>query len=186
MTGERDRLSAALRRYAPADDVERRHVADVLSLLETCDQPFSRASRTGHITAPAFLLHEPSDRVLLVHHRKLGAWWQPGGHCEPDTDASVHAASLRELLEESGLARDDIAAIGDAPFDVDVHPIPPAGDQPAHRHFDIRFLFAYRPRVAAVGRPDTVWRAVSALADSPSQSLSRAARKIAARPRQTV
>ena len=47
------------------------------------------------------------------------------------------AVALREAREESGL---DVRALDDAIFDVDVHGIPAGGREPAHLHFDVRFL----------------------------------------------
>lgn len=41
------------------------------------------------------------DRVLLVHHRKMGQWLPLGGHIELDEDPET--AALREATEESGL-----------------------------------------------------------------------------------
>jgi len=50
------------------------------------------------------------DRVLLVHHRRLGKWLPVGGHIELDEDPeqAVH----REVREESGL---EIEIVGDRP-----------------------------------------------------------------------
>ena len=47
------------------------------------------------------------------------------------------AVALREAREESGL---HVQALDDAIFDIDVHGIPARGREPAHLHFDVRFL----------------------------------------------
>ena len=75
------------------------------------------------------------DRVLLAHHRKLRRWLQPGGHSDGDPDTL--AVALREAREESGL---DARVLDNAIFDIDVHGIPARGREPAHLHFDERFL----------------------------------------------
>ena len=64
-----------------------------------------------------------------------GRWLQPGGHSDGDPDTL--AVALREAREESGL---DLRALDDAIFDIDVHGIPARGREPAHFHFDVRFL----------------------------------------------
>ena len=53
-----------------------------------------------HNTASAVVLDE-HDRVLLIHHNKLGQWLYPGGHIEPNEDPAQ--AALREVREETGL-----------------------------------------------------------------------------------
>ncbi|KAJ6644937.1 NADH-quinone oxidoreductase subunit G [Pseudolycoriella hygida] len=40
-------------------------------------------------------------KFLLIHHRKLRKWLQPGGHC--DGDNNVLAVAIREATEESGI-----------------------------------------------------------------------------------
>lgn len=50
------------------------------------------------------------DRVLLVHHRRLGRWLPLGGHIELDEDPEQ--AALREGREESGL---DLELLGERP-----------------------------------------------------------------------
>lgn len=91
----------------------------------------------GHVTASAFVLSPERDAVLLTHHRKLGIWIQLGGHCDGIMDAPFVA--LKEAYEESGLSR--ITALGEGVFDVDIHQIPETPREPAHLHYDARFLF---------------------------------------------
>ena len=73
--------------------------------------------------------------MLLAHHAKLGRWLQPGGHSDGDPDTL--AVALREAREESRL---DVRALDDTIFDIDVHGIPAHGREPAHWHYDVRFL----------------------------------------------
>jgi ADP-ribose pyrophosphatase YjhB (NUDIX family) len=50
-------------------------------------------------TASAYIVHQ--NKVLLVHHKKLGIWLQIGGHIE--LDETTDEALLREIKEECGL-----------------------------------------------------------------------------------
>ena len=51
------------------------------------------------LTAAAILIHE--DKVLLIKHKKVGFWLNPGGHIE--TDELPHQAAEREFWEETGI-----------------------------------------------------------------------------------
>jgi len=77
------------------------------------------------------------DHVLLVHHRRLAVWIEPGGHIDP-SDPTVESAAHRELLEETGI---DAGLVAPAIFDVDTHEIPAARGEPAHCHFNVSYLF---------------------------------------------
>lgn len=90
----------------------------------------------GHVTGSAFVLSPDGKAVLLTHHAKLDRWLQLGGHCDGIADARFVA--LKEAYEESGLTR--IALLAEDVFDVDIHEIPARGAEPAHLHYDIRFL----------------------------------------------
>jgi 8-oxo-dGTP pyrophosphatase MutT (NUDIX family) len=140
----RDALIRTLERFTPADDVEAGHVRRVLHLLRMVPRPFARTTAVGHVTASAFVVDPSGQDTLLVWHRKLGRWLQPGGHCEPDADADTAAAAARELHEETGLTARDHCEPGVGLFDVDIHPIPAHGAEPAHEHFDLRYLFRVR------------------------------------------
>jgi 8-oxo-dGTP pyrophosphatase MutT (NUDIX family) len=106
---------------------------------------FERSCREGHITASAWILSPDHRQALLTHHRKLDRWLQLGGHCDGERDPRL--AALREAREESGLERFRFVAAADdpLPLDLDIHPIPAHGGEPAHLHLDVRFLLAAEP-----------------------------------------
>ncbi|NOY54886.1 MAG: NUDIX domain-containing protein [Actinobacteria bacterium] len=108
----------------------------------------------GHVTASGFVLSPDRSAVLLVLHRKLGRWLQPGGHIEPD-DQDIVAAQRREIEEETGIV--DLCWQG--VFDLDVHTFPQRGDDPAHEHFDVRSVFVSDDWgvVAGDGTDDVRW-----------------------------
>ena len=121
--------------YEPADPVEAQHQREMIELLQTSPDPFSRQTfGPGHITASCFIVDD-AGRLLLHHHRRLNRWLQMGGHVEPGE--SAREAALREGREESGLPA---LEIGDSILDLDIHPIPAGKGEPDHRHFDVRYL----------------------------------------------
>ena len=128
-------LKALLAAYRGRWPQESATVARFDAFVDSHPDCFHRACRVGHITGSAWLVDMTGDRVLLAHHRKLGRWLQPGGHSDGDPD--TRAVALREAREESGL---DVRGLDDAIFDIDVHRIPARGREPAHLHFDVRFL----------------------------------------------
>lgn len=126
-----------LRRYVPADGLERQHQRGIVELLTGTAEPFSRHTfAPGHITASCFIIHPETRRILLHHHRRLNRWLQMGGHVEGG-EAPLEAA-FREGAEESGLR--DLQAVVEGVVDVDVHFIPAGKGEPDHSHFDVRFL----------------------------------------------
>lgn len=101
---------------------------------------YMRTHPPGHFTASCWLVSGDGQRVLLTHHRKLGRWLQLGGHADGETDLAQVA--LREAREESGL---DGLAVAAPIFDLDVHTIPARGSEPAHLHWDVRFVIQAGP-----------------------------------------
>ena len=132
-------LQHLLDAFQPADPKEAIDHTQMRELLASEGDPFSRHSFTpGHFTASAFVLSPDTTKLLLIFHGKLHRWLQPGGHIDAE-DADVLAAAQREVLEETGLSQLEIASEG--LFDLDIHAIPARKDDPAHLHFDLRFLF---------------------------------------------
>jgi 8-oxo-dGTP pyrophosphatase MutT (NUDIX family) len=127
----RDDLRALLAAHEPADAEEAADLERMRAWAETLDRPFSREQPEAHFTASAIVVDEPGERTLLVHHRKSGSWFQPGGHFEAE-DATAADAAAREACEETGL---EVALARPGVLDVDVHWVP--WDE--HYHLDLRF-----------------------------------------------
>jgi 8-oxo-dGTP pyrophosphatase MutT (NUDIX family) len=119
------------------------------------DDIHSRRTFPGHVTTSAFILDETGSRILLIHHRSLGRWLQPGGHYEPPDD--LKGSALREAVEETGmtgLVIDPWHRGSGLPIDIDSHRIParPDRNEPAHWHHDIRYVV--RAMEGGAVRPD--------------------------------
>jgi 8-oxo-dGTP pyrophosphatase MutT (NUDIX family) len=123
--------------YRPAGEEEERSRDAILALLKRTDDPFTR-NHTDHVTGSAVVGRPDGSAFLMVYHRRLERWLQPGGHVEPD-DVSVRDTAFREAREETGVTELDIAN-GGRILDLDVHPIPATKKRPAHVHYDLRYL----------------------------------------------
>ena len=126
--------------------------AEAARFIELLEHPdaFRRTHLPGHITGSAFIVSNDLTQTLLVHHAKLNRWLQPGGHAESG-EWEGEAVALREAREETGIEGLALHASAPRPLDVDVHPIPARGDEPAHRHLDLRYLVV-APRDASLRR----------------------------------
>ncbi|MET0256309.1 MAG: NUDIX hydrolase [Luteibacter sp.] len=160
------------RRWPGEVDVER-----CAAWLREGDRPFHRENLEGHFTGSAWLVSADGQRVLLMLHRKLGRWLQPGGHA--DGDADLAGVALREAEEETGLR--DLEVLPGI-FDVDAHRIPARGEEPEHWHYDVRHVVVARGSEAFVVNEESLalaWRAVDEIVadDAADDSLRRMARK---------
>jgi len=169
------------------DDYQRRYPDERLAVsrFRACaargPEAFGRAGGDGHLTGSAWLLSADGASVLLTHHRKLDRWLQLGGHADGDQD--LGRVARREAEEESGLAGLQLEG---GILDLDCHLIPARGDEPAHFHYDVRFVVratcAGRFTVSAESKA-LAWRDIAALQQDPAidVSLKRMAGKYLAR-----
>jgi 8-oxo-dGTP pyrophosphatase MutT (NUDIX family) len=170
-----------LRRHVPVDEHEARSLARIVAHVEGGGDLFDRRRWDGHLTGSAFILDASGERLLLLFHRKLNRWLQPGGHGEPgETDPL--AVARREALEESGIAGLALHPRAPGLFDVDVHPIPARGEELAHEHLDLRYLFVAPPGATlapAEGESrQLAWVPLPEVAAISDASVARAARKL--------
>jgi len=132
-------VAPGLLRHTAADGREAEDLVRILRFVETHADPFDRGIVEGHLTGSAIVVSGGGDRVLLLHHRKLARWLQPGGHADPG-ERTGEAVALREAREETGIEGLALHEGAPRPLDVDVHDIPARGDEPAHEHLDLRYL----------------------------------------------
>ena len=179
MDAGRGQLIALLRAFATvATDPRDRVLAEEFvqfalahpdCLLRTCVP--------GHFTGSAWVVDSSRRHTLLTHHRKLDKWLQLGGHA--DGEADLLAVALREAQEESGLTR--VKTVAAEIFDLDRHLIPARKAEPAHWHYDVRFVLEAdpaEPLVVTSESKDLAWVDLTEVARlNPEESMLRMVRR---------
>lgn len=149
-------LGEALRSYKPSDDAERKHVERMRDLLEHEPRCFWRdVFSPGHFTGSALVVNPARTKVLLMKHKYLDRWMQFGGHA--DGNGNLAEVAMMEACEESGLTEKDFRIVNDGRIvDMDIHLIPanPKKNEPAHEHFDVRFLLETDDKVPLPLNPE--------------------------------
>lgn len=168
--GDGDGLAAARRAVlggppGPARD-------RMVGFLDAHPDALRRSCAAGHVTCAAAVMTPAADAVLLVLHRKLGRWLQPGGHADGVGDLA--AVALREATEETGVA--GLRVVG-PPVDLDVHEVPDDTGAGTHLHLDVRYVVV-APAAAAPRRndrevADAAWFPVGALPAGADTSVRR-------------
>ncbi len=129
------RLRADVAGRNPLDNREREAIDQFLNALDVLEHPLDQEADPIHVTGSAIVVGPRG--VLLLKHKRLGIWLQPGGHIDPGE--TPWEAALREAQEETGLAVSFAGPLDDdgVPelIHVDVH----AGGR-GHTHLDTRYL----------------------------------------------
>ncbi|WP_455218059.1 NUDIX hydrolase [Kaarinaea lacus] len=133
----RNDLLNLLRNYRTRYMDEVSYVRRAINYIELNEDVFERAAPV-HVTGSAWVVSPNREKILLMHHRKYGHWFQPGGHADGDPD--VINVALKECAEETGIDPEQIKLIDSSIFDVDLHDVPRIGQVQAHGHIDIRFV----------------------------------------------
>jgi 8-oxo-dGTP pyrophosphatase MutT (NUDIX family) len=151
----------------------------------------SRETYPGHVTMSALILSPDAMQTLLIDHKTLKRWLQPGGHYEAGDDPAApfwHSAR-REAVEETGIAGLRLHPWhrnADRPFVIDSHDVPgkaARGERP-HVHHDLQYLFIADPASPLIAQLDEVaaarWHPVAALGEVAPKAVSKLARLLPA------
>jgi len=129
------RVRADVAARQPVDEREAVSIERFLAHFDALPAPLDQESDPIHVTGSGIVVGQRG--VVLLEHKRLGIWLQPGGHIDPDE--TPWDAALRESREETGL---DVSFAGPVDADgvpelihVDVH----EGGR-GHTHLDLRYL----------------------------------------------
>jgi 8-oxo-dGTP pyrophosphatase MutT (NUDIX family) len=171
-------LRAAVEAHPPIDSREVASKGVFLAELDRLPHPFDERYGPVHVTGSGVVVGPRG--TILVKHRRLHRWMQPGGHIEPGE--TPEEAAVRECIEETGLP---VAHPSEGPvlIHIDVHEA-----AKGHSHLDVRYLL-----LAPDEEPDPPegesqeirwfsWDEAEATADDSLQGALRVARSLISTP----
>jgi 8-oxo-dGTP diphosphatase len=116
-----------------------------VSPLTDIDPIVTKETIPSHFTASAIV--SALGHILLVHHKKIGAWVPPGGHI--NQTEMPHEAAVREVYEETGVKVEVLSeqtpTTGDSkaffpPQPLCIHTVEAFEDKAYVYHLDLAYL----------------------------------------------
>lgn len=132
-------ISEIIQTYCQKYPEETSHIQEETAFLSEYSNPSSRSNVAGHVTGSGILIKD--GKILLIKHRYIQEWFQPGGHID-DGETPLQAA-IRELTEETGWQTKLIGE--DLPIDIDIHLIPANPKKQEDKHFHVDFAYLLEP-----------------------------------------
>ena len=120
-------VRASVLARVPVDEREAMSIDRFVSELDRLERPFDEDADPVHVTGSAIVTGPRG--VLLLKHRRLGIWLQPGGHVDPGE--TPWDGAVREAAEETGMP---VRLASPELVHVDVH----LGGR-GHTHLDLRY-----------------------------------------------
>lgn len=105
-----------------------------------------RKNFNGHVTASGLVISD-DNKVILIHHKILNRYLQPGGHIEKE-DKNITDSAAREVIEETGLKNISLTSWHRKkpllPILINSHYIPENKKKNEKGHFHHDFMFVYK------------------------------------------
>ena len=139
-------LKKALQDYCQFFQEDPQKFSSIFDLIAKDSNLQDRSNMEGHLASQGFLFNKDFTKVLLLHHKSLDIWIQPGGHMDPE-DTDLVLATQREVLEETGLSECSYLPVDEVnplmPIRVVVNDIPsnPKKQEGDHTHIDLAYIF---------------------------------------------
>ena len=141
-------LKNAVANYPFEDGIDAQKLLE--KQLEENQNLRDRKNFEAHLSTKAFVFSPDFSKVLLLDHKTLGRWLQPGGHID-QTDNSLWKAGMREAMEEAGFENLKYHPLlpnsPETPIDLDIHTIPTSTkkQEPEHIHYGFSYIFTANP-----------------------------------------
>lgn len=139
-------LKKALEDYCQFFQEDVQKFSPIFDLISKDSNLQDRTNMEGHLASQGFLFNKDFTKVLLLHHKSLDMWIQPGGHMDPE-DSDLVLATQREVLEETGLSECSYLPVDEKnplmPIRVAINGIPsnPKKQEGDHVHIDLAYVF---------------------------------------------
>ena len=147
-------LLDALNRFRPCNEQEETDKKQILSLLSSGQDLYTRDNPVAHLTASSWVVSPDRKQVLLVYHNLYRSWAWMGGHADGDRD--LCRVALRETREESGLQ--DLTLVSPDIFSLESLPV--GGHEKrgnyisSHLHLNVTYLLEADPSQPIRVKPD--------------------------------
>lgn len=131
--------------HSPYDENEAQYKESCIQFLKNFPKEMwgFRENLIGHLTSTAWVINETRDKVLMAFHNIYQNWAWLGGHADGDLDLLY--VTQKEVMEESGLRKEDFKPLFKNPFDLNVVHVFPHTKRgkfvPDHLHINPVFLF---------------------------------------------
>lgn len=126
--------------YRPYNEQEAEDRVEILRQLRENGGVFTREYRLLHMTASAWTVNRPRDRVLMAYHNIYHSWSWLGGHADGERD--LLAVALREVTEESGILA--VRPVSDEIFSLEILTVDGHEKRgayvPSHLHLNVTYL----------------------------------------------
>ncbi len=139
-------LKKAIEDYCQFFGENAQDFSPVFDLINKDSNLQDRKNMEGHLASQGFLFNSDFSKVLLLHHKSLNMWIQPGGHMDAE-DSDLVTATKREVLEETGLSECIYLPVDEnnhlMPIRICINGIPenPKKQEGNHVHFDLAYVF---------------------------------------------
>lgn len=145
MNNEKEKVQEFIEKYLFYYPNEKQKLNQIQDFVLNGSDILKRSNTFGHFTASGYIYTKEEKKILLLEHKKLNKFLQPGGHVE-NNDMSLLETAKREIYEETKLKDLELVSISsdkEVPFDINTHYIPEnlKDNMPAHYHHDFRYLF---------------------------------------------
>ncbi|MCI9510800.1 MAG: NUDIX hydrolase [Oscillibacter sp.] len=147
-------LLTELEQYVPWNGQEARDREELLRRLCAGGDLYTRENRSAHFTASAWVVSPDRRQALMAYHNLYGSWAWLGGHADGERD--LLSVALREVREESGLAR--VRPVSERIYSLEILAVDgheKSGQYiSSHLHLNITYLLEADPAEPTRCKPD--------------------------------